>query len=145
MNHELFHQTEQILRLPFCSWEDRRSLPEFSGVYFLFIEDELLAYVGQSTKSIKARWVNHVLNERIKLIMQHSCEFGWYCPLFRIHYRVLADSLVQGIRDVEANSIRLFNPPWNKQLGANHGWSIGKIMRHYSTRQGVLRIGRAKA
>jgi hypothetical protein len=90
---------EEVLALPFVTWETRKTLPDVPGLYFV-ISGEWVIYVGKSERSIRSRWIQRAERRRM-LVFGH----------FRIAYMAIEDPSTIGAREIEA--IRAFSPPIN--------------------------------
>jgi len=91
---------EQIVLLPFRCFSHRYYLPHVAAVYFVFTDQNDLAYIGR-TIDLHNRWIAH---HRVSQMQ----------PTHRIYWIEIADDRARS--DAELHYIALLQPPWN---GAN--------------------------
>ena len=92
--------------------EDRRKLPQDSGIYFLIDEDETVQYIGKAN-NLQARWLSGHHKMRVVEILKNP----------RLAYLVVPRDQVD---DLEKELIRAYVPPFNRVF---YGVTPGKSFK----------------
>ncbi len=94
---------EEVLALPSVDFLGRDGLPAEPGLYFAVLDCERVAYIGKSSRSLRARWVYH--HRAIDLLASGK-------PL--LHYMTMEPGLA--LAEAEAAAIRALDPALNRTL-----------------------------